>query len=86
VRYEATKNKKGRDCMTAVQQRTGTISTGDVTLFYRVFGAPGRTPILIIHGSNYYDSYDWIDIQGNPGGPRRATAHSVGRPIARHSR
>ena len=48
--------------MTAVQQRTGTIDVDDVTLFYRAFGAPGRTPMLIIHGSNYYDSYDWIEV------------------------
>jgi esterase len=48
--------------MTAVQQRTGIISSGDVKLFYRAFGASGRTPILIIHGSNYYDSYDWIEV------------------------
>ena len=43
-------------------QRTGTVQSGDVTLFYRRFGAAGRTPIVIIHGANYYDSYDWIDV------------------------
>jgi pimeloyl-ACP methyl ester carboxylesterase len=45
-----------------VEQRTGRISSGDVSLFYRAFGAPGATPILILHGSNYYDSYDWIGV------------------------
>jgi pimeloyl-ACP methyl ester carboxylesterase len=46
----------------AAEQRIGRIPSGDVSLFYRAFGAPGRTPILILHGSNYYDSYDWIGI------------------------
>jgi pimeloyl-ACP methyl ester carboxylesterase len=45
-------------------ERTGRISSGDVTLFYRAFGAPGATPLMILHGSNYYDSYDWIGVAG----------------------
>jgi esterase len=50
--------------MANVEQRTGRVSTGDVTIFYRAFGAPGRTPILIMHGANYFDSYDWIGVAG----------------------
>src|SRR5436309_15217240 len=46
----------------AVEQRIGRMNSGDVSIFYRGFGAPGRTPILILHGSNYYDSYDWIGV------------------------
>jgi pimeloyl-ACP methyl ester carboxylesterase len=46
----------------AVEQRTGRVNSGDVSLFYRAFGSPGHTPILILHGSNYYDSYDWIGV------------------------
>jgi esterase len=46
----------------AVQQRTGRLNSGDVSLFYRAFGSPGATPILLLHGSNYYDSYDWIGV------------------------
>lgn len=45
--------------------RTGTIQSGDVTLFYRAFGpeqSSGKTPIVILHGSNYFDSYDWIGV------------------------
>ncbi len=42
--------------------RTGTIASGDVTLFYRQFGTPGGTPVLIFHGANYYDSGDWIEV------------------------
>jgi esterase len=46
----------------AVEQRIGRVSSGDVSVFYRVFGSPGKTPIMILHGSNYYDSYDWINV------------------------
>ncbi|MDB5508787.1 MAG: alpha/beta hydrolase [Hyphomicrobiales bacterium] len=45
--------------------RTGTIQSGDVALFYRAFGnlePGGATPLIILHGSNYFDSYDWIDV------------------------
>jgi pimeloyl-ACP methyl ester carboxylesterase len=48
---------------TMAEQRIGRVNSGDVSLFYRAFGAPGgKTPILILHGSNYYDSYDWIGV------------------------
>src|ERR1700704_3080919 len=46
----------------AVEQRIGRVNSGDVSLFYRAYGTPGRTPILLLHGSNYYDSYDWIGV------------------------
>jgi len=46
----------------ANEHRTGRVNSGDVTLFYRVFGKRGATPILILHGSNYYDSVDWIEV------------------------
>jgi esterase len=46
--------------------RTGTVQSGDVALFYRAFGPEsspgGRTPLIILHGSNYFDSYDWIGV------------------------
>jgi esterase len=51
----------GRKTM-AVEQRIARVNSGDVSLFYRVFGAPGKTPLVILHGSNYYDSYDWINV------------------------
>lgn len=47
---------------TNVPVRSGTLESGDVTLWYRAFGKPGRSPILIMHGSNYYNSEDWVDI------------------------
>jgi pimeloyl-ACP methyl ester carboxylesterase len=43
-------------------QRNGRVNSGDVSLFYRAFGTPGRTPILLMHGANYFDSYDWIGV------------------------
>jgi len=47
-----------------VPHQTGRLSSGDVSIFYRRFGAPGRTPMLIMHGANYFDSYDWIGVAG----------------------
>jgi pimeloyl-ACP methyl ester carboxylesterase len=35
------------------------ITSGDVEIAFRRFGASGRTPILIAHGLSYF-SYDWI--------------------------
>jgi pimeloyl-ACP methyl ester carboxylesterase len=46
----------------AHEHRTARVNSGDVTLFCRIFGKPGATPILIGHGSNYYDSVDWIEV------------------------
>jgi esterase len=43
-------------------QRNGRVNSGDVSIFYRAFGARGRTPILLMHGANYFDSYDWIAV------------------------
>jgi esterase len=43
-------------------QRNGRVNSGDVSIFYRAFGIRGRTPILLTHGANYFDSYDWIGV------------------------
>jgi pimeloyl-ACP methyl ester carboxylesterase len=43
-------------------QRTGRVNSGDVSIFYRAFGTRGSTPILLMHGANYFDSYDWIGV------------------------
>ena len=40
---------------------TGTAHCGTVDIFYRRFGKPGRTPLVIVHGASYF-SYDWIDV------------------------
>lgn len=50
--------------------KTGTVASGDVTLFYRHFGVPGGTPVLIHHGAGYYDSADWIDVASSLGRDR----------------
>ena len=46
----------------AYEHRTTRINSGDVSLFLRIFGKPGATPIWIGHGSNYYNSVDWIEV------------------------
>jgi esterase len=40
--------------------RTGRFKSGDVEIFYRLFGAKGKTPLAIVHGLSYF-SYDWIE-------------------------
>jgi esterase len=47
-----------------VPHQTGRVNSGDVSIFYRRFGSPGRTPVLVMHGANYFDSYDWIGVAG----------------------
>jgi esterase len=42
-----------------IDHRTAKYSSGDVEIFYRLFGKPGETPIVIMHGLSYF-SYDWI--------------------------
>jgi pimeloyl-ACP methyl ester carboxylesterase len=42
--------------------RTERVASGDVSLFCRAFGGKGETPIVILHGTNYFDSYDWIGV------------------------
>jgi pimeloyl-ACP methyl ester carboxylesterase len=54
--------------------QTASVASGDVTLFYRRFGSPGRTPIVILHGANYYDSADWIDVASRLASDREIVA------------
>lgn len=42
------------------QGASGRVRSGDVDIFYRKFGKPGGTPVLIVHGLSYF-SYDWIE-------------------------
>src|ERR1700690_4118468 len=46
----------------ASDERDGRLASGDVSLFYRVFGTRGRAPMLLMHGANYFDSYDWVGV------------------------
>jgi pimeloyl-ACP methyl ester carboxylesterase len=58
--------------VTSSDHRTGTVRSGDVDLFYRAFGSNAdRTPIVILHGSNYFDSYDWIEVAAQLGRDRQ---------------
>lgn len=41
--------------------KIGSCRSDDVTLNYRLFGKPGKLPILINHGLSYF-SFDWIGI------------------------
>lgn len=54
------------------EHRIETVQSGDVTLSYRRFGTPGKTPVLFAHGANYFDSYDWIDVAAKVSGEREA--------------
>ena len=44
------------------KENHGTVRSGDVDIFYRRFGECGAVPMLLFHGGNYYDSYDWTDV------------------------
>ena len=44
----------------AQSETSGLVRSGDVDIFYRKFGQPGATPMLIVHGLSYF-SYDWIE-------------------------
>jgi pimeloyl-ACP methyl ester carboxylesterase len=57
-----------------VPHQTGRISSGDAMIFYRSFGAKGRTPVVIMHGANYFDSYDWIGVAGALASDREVVA------------
>lgn len=44
-----------------IAHQTGTLRSGDVEIFYRRLGQPGRTPLLLVHGLSYF-SYDWLPV------------------------
>jgi pimeloyl-ACP methyl ester carboxylesterase len=46
--------------MPEIQGTIGHVQSGDISIFYRRFGRPGGTPVIIVHGLSYF-SYDWID-------------------------
>ena len=46
--------------MSTTHTTTGRARSGDAEIFYRTFGTPGRTPVLVVHGLSYF-SYDWIE-------------------------
>jgi len=66
----------GEDIMALanVPHRIGRVNSGDVSIFYRAFGTRGATPIIVMHGANYFDSYDWIGVAGALAGNREVVA------------
>lgn len=55
------------------QHQTGSLRSGDVQIFYRQLGRPGKTPVIFIHGASYF-SYDWIDVANAVAVDREAVA------------
>ncbi len=55
------------------QPATGRVSSGDVEIFYRKVGVPGRTPVLIVHGLSFF-SYDWMPVAGRIAQDREVVA------------
>ena len=57
----------------ALPHQTGTCRSGDVALFYRRLGRPGRTPIVLVHGLSYF-SWDWLEVAAALGAERECVA------------
>ena len=41
--------------------KTGRAPSGDIQIHFRRLGKPGKTPILIVHGLQYF-SWDWLEV------------------------
>jgi pimeloyl-ACP methyl ester carboxylesterase len=59
--------------MSSEDATTGRARSGDVSLFFRRFGRPGATPVLILHGLSFF-SYDWIGTAEALAGDREVVA------------
>lgn len=57
----------------SVAHQTGSCTSGDVTIFYRRLGMPGRTPLVFVHGLSYF-SYDWLPVASALGKQRECVA------------
>jgi esterase len=58
----------------ALADDTGRVNSGDTSIFFRRFGKPGKTPLLVMHGANYFDSFDWIGVCQRLAGDREVVA------------
>jgi esterase len=57
------------------EHEVGSVRSGDVDIFFRRFGRGSTgTPVLILHGANYYDSRDWLSIAAELGHDREVVA------------
>ncbi len=50
------------------------VNSGDVTIHYRLFGKPGATPMIVLHGAAYFDSYDWAYVASKLASDREVVA------------
>jgi pimeloyl-ACP methyl ester carboxylesterase len=54
------------------------VNSGDVTIHYRLFGhekkSAGKTPMLVLHGAAYFDSYDWAYVASKLASDREVAA------------
>jgi pimeloyl-ACP methyl ester carboxylesterase len=57
----------------SVPHQTGTCTSGEVTLFFRRLGKPGRVPVVFVHGLSYF-SYDWLEVAAALGAERECAA------------
>jgi len=55
------------------EHKIGRVRSNDVEIAYRLFGRPGRMPVLIAHGLSFF-SYDWIGLAGALAGDRQVAA------------
>jgi len=54
----------------AVPHQTGRVRSGDVSIFFRSLGQAGGTPVLIVHGLQYF-SWDWLEVAQALGAERQ---------------
>jgi pimeloyl-ACP methyl ester carboxylesterase len=45
----------------SIPHETGRTRSGELSIYYRRLGKPGRTPLLIVHGLQYF-SWDWLPV------------------------
>lgn len=45
----------------SILHETGRAPSGEVSISYRKLGNRGRTPVLVVHGLQYF-SWDWLDV------------------------
>jgi pimeloyl-ACP methyl ester carboxylesterase len=57
----------------SVPHQTGTFGSGDLRLFYRRLGRPGRLPVVFVHGLSYF-SWDWLEVAAALGAERECVA------------
>jgi pimeloyl-ACP methyl ester carboxylesterase len=56
-----------------IPHATGRARSGDLSIFFRRTGKPGRMPLLIVHGLSYF-SWDWLEAAQALGAAREVIA------------